>query len=140
MTPQKEVGTDPAFLGMWSQAFVARLKSIDSPPFRFPGLRRTDGYLNVPLDGCWLRAPYLHNGSVPTLRDLLQPAAARPVRFYRGSDVYDPVNMGFQSTAPGAGESLYDTTLPGNSNAGHEYGTELPAGQKAELLEFLKTL
>ena len=140
VTPQEEVGTDPAFLKMWSKAFVARLKTIDSPPFHFPGLRRTDGYLNVPLDGCWLRAPYLHNGSVPTLRDLLRPAAERPLHFYRGSDVYDPVNMGFQSTVPGAGESLYDTTLPGNSNTGHEYGTTLSGEQKSDLLEFLKTL
>ena len=47
------------------------------------------------LDGIWLRAPYLHNGSVPTLRDLLKPPAERPKVFWRGYDVYDPVNVGF---------------------------------------------
>src|SRR3546814_7004559 len=58
---------------------------------RFTHFRKTFGYANMPLDGLWLRAPYLHNGSVPTLRDLLKPAAARPKAFWRGDDVYDPV-------------------------------------------------
>ena len=141
VTPQAEVGTDPEFLKMWSEEFVRRLKAINAPPFAFPGLRRTNGYLNVPLDGCWLRAPYLHNGSVPTLRDLLQPAASRPVRFYRGNEVYDPINMGFNSGAPETGkETLYDTTVPGNSNVGHEYGAGLTEEEKQDLLEFMKTL
>src|SRR3546814_17353322 len=77
----------------------------------------------MPLDGLWLRAPYLHNGSVPTLRDLLKPAAARPKAFWRGDDVYDPVNVGFVTNVPareGVEFFRYDTTVPGNSNAGHE--------------------
>lgn len=140
VTPQAEVGTDDAFLEMWSEAFVERLGAIDSPPFVFPGLRRTDGYLNVPLDGCWLRAPYLHNGSVPSLRALLEPPASRPVRFQRGSEVYDPVELGFVSTQVGPGTSEYDTSIRGNSNAGHLYGTDLAEGEKSDLLAFLKTL
>jgi mono/diheme cytochrome c family protein len=113
--------------------------------WRFCHFRKTQGYANLPLDGLWLRAPYLHNGSVPTLRDLLEPAAKRPVEFYRGNDVYDPQRMGFVSSAASeAGRSYfrYDTRLPGNSNAGHEgraYGTELPDDEKAALVEFLKT-
>src|SRR3546814_19546018 len=85
----------------------------------------------MPLDGIWLRAPYLHNGSVPTLRDLLKPAAARPKAFWRGDDVYDPHHVGFESNVPareGVEFFRYDTTVPGNSNAGHEraaYGTAL---------------
>ena len=64
---------------------------------RFQNFRKTDGYANMPLDGVWLRAPYLHNGSVPTLRDLLKPPSERPTIFYRGYDLYDPVDVGFES-------------------------------------------
>ena len=51
----------------------------------------------MPLDGIWLRAPYLHNGSVPTVRDLLEPAENRPKNFYRGYDVIDQRRLGFVS-------------------------------------------
>ena len=50
---------------------------------------RTLGYVVPHLDGIWLRGPYLHNGSVPTIRDLLTPAKQRPTRFYRGHDLLD---------------------------------------------------
>jgi hypothetical protein len=96
----------------------------------------------VLLDGCWLRAPYLHNGSVPTLADLLKPPGERPNHFYRGYDIYDPVQVGFKSAeeASAAGATLFVTGLPGNSNAGHEWGTDLPAPIKRALIEYLKTL
>ncbi len=64
---------------------------------RFSHFRKTFGYANAPLDGIWLRAPYLHNGSVPTLRDLLEPAAQRPKVFHRSYDVFDPVRVGWVS-------------------------------------------
>jgi hypothetical protein len=64
---------------------------------RFSHFRKTFGYANLPLDGIWLRAPYLHNGSVPTLRDLLEPSEKRPKVFYRGFDLYDAERMGFVS-------------------------------------------
>ncbi len=114
-------------------------------PWRFTRFRKTWGYANMPLDGLWLRAPYLHNGSVPTLRDLLEPASGRPARFYRGYDVYDPVKVGFVSDVPSEGARQhfdYDTSLPGNANHGHEgeaYGTALAADDKTALVEFLKT-
>ncbi|MBN8464871.1 MAG: cytochrome c, partial [Dechloromonas sp.] len=114
-------------------------------PWRFTHFQKTHGYANMPLDGLWLRAPYLHNGSVPSLRDLLEPAANRPPAFYRGNDVYDPVKVGFVSDLPEAnGKKLFrlDTAVPGNGNGGHEgkaYGTELSAGEKAALVEYLKT-
>ena len=60
----------------------------EGKPWRFSHFRKTNGYANMPLDGLWLRAPYLHNGSVPTLRALLFPEE-RPAVFYRGYDVYD---------------------------------------------------
>ncbi len=98
----------------------------------------------MPLDGLWLRAPYLHNGSVPTARALLEPSANRPKVFYRGNDVYDPVNLGFVSDVAGQnGHTFFkfDTSLPGNSNEGHEgprYGTTLSAEEKDALVEYLK--
>jgi len=114
--------------------------------YRYKHYRKTDGYANMPLDGVWLRAPYLHNGSVPTLRDLLKPYGDRPKKFYRGNDLYDPKNVGFVSNEPtdanGRTYFLYDTTIPGNGNKGHEgrrYGTELPPEQKEALIEYLKT-
>jgi hypothetical protein len=142
VTPLNEIGTDPAFLGMWTTNFVDRIKAIDSPPFKFPAVRVSDGFVNVPLDGVWLRAPYLHNGSVPTLWDLLQPPERRPARFRSGGDIYDPKSMGFISSGPDAGTNgpIFDTNLPGNHNLGHLYGTQLPDDQKWQLIEYLKTL
>jgi mono/diheme cytochrome c family protein len=113
-------------------------------PSRFSHFRKTQGYANQPLDGLWLRAPYLHNGSVPTLRALLEPADRRPAEFYIGYDVYDFANVGFVSDGADARRHGWklDTTLPGNGNGGHEgyaYGTLLPRPQKDALIEYLKT-
>ena len=58
------------------------------------------GYVSLPLDGIWLRAPYLHNGSVPTLRDLLNPPNERPQSFHRGYDVFDAIKVGFKEPQP----------------------------------------
>jgi hypothetical protein len=119
--------------------------------YRFRHFRKTYGYANLPLDGIWLRAPYLHNGSVPTLRLLFEPSApspasaGRPQVFYRGNDNYDPVQVGFVWNLKGSDGRLYfpyDTKLPANSNKGHEgraYGTDLPVGDKEALVEYLKT-
>jgi hypothetical protein len=97
-------------------------------------------YKARPLNGIWATAPYLHNGSVPNLAQLLLPPSQRMQQFSVGSRQYDPINVGFV-TAPSPGSYLYDTTLPGNSNAGHDYGTaELNDTQRLELLEYLKTL
>lgn len=118
----------------------------DENSYRFKHFRKTDGYANLPLDGIWLRAPYLHNGSVPTLWDLLQPRPARPAVYFRGSDEYDWKKLGFKSesrTAPdGTAYFRYRTSEPGNSNEGHEghdYGTDLSDGDKWALIEYLKT-
>ena len=99
------------------------------------------GY-NVPhLDGIWLRGPYLHNGSLPTLRDLLKPPAERPKLFYRGCDVYDPVNVGFKDCPEGKRiDPPYDVSRKGNGNSGHVFGTELPASDIDALIEYMKTL
>jgi hypothetical protein len=95
----------------------------------------------MPLDGIWLRAPYLHNGSVPTLRDLLEPPENRPKEFFRGYDVFDQKKVGFISNVANEGEHQYfrfDTSLPGNTNTGHVYGTTLTAEEKDAIVEFMK--
>ena len=101
------------------------------------------GYQAPPLDGIWATAPYLHNGSVPTLRDLLKPEAQRPAVFYRGNDVYDERNVGFVSTEAKRGDKSFykfDTHDRGNGNGGHVYGIDLSDADRDALLEYLKTL
>ena len=112
-------------------------------PARFSHFRKTYGYANMPLDGLWLRAPYLHNGSVRNLRELLEPER-RAESFYRGYDVYDYDNVGFVTSGREASEQgwYFDTKARGNSNDGHagyEYGTLLDEEKKQALIEFLKT-
>jgi len=112
------------------------------------GWRTTGRYVARPLTGVWATAPYLHNGSVPSLRDLLQPAARRPKTFVVGSREYDPATLGLAATAPGEVRAqvsapapfTFDTVKEGNSNAGHEFGTDLADTDKRDLLEYLKTL
>jgi hypothetical protein len=142
-----EIRTDPHRLDSYTAELAANQNLLYAgyPGERFRHFRKTFGYANHPLDGLWLRAPYLHNGSVPTLRDLLNPAGERPAVFYRGYDVYDSKRVGFVSdVATGKSRKYfrYDTSLPGNGNAGHEgraYGTELSPDAKEALIEFLKT-
>lgn len=105
--------------------------------------RATGEYLARPLNGIWATAPYLHNGSVPTLFDLLHPEQ-RPAKFSLGGREYDPQKIGYTAQAAGGGEVwMFDTTQPGNSNLGHsgeKFGTQLPEDQKSALLEYLKTI
>jgi mono/diheme cytochrome c family protein len=146
ITRWEAIGTDRRRLDSYSHDLAVNQSTLYAGyPWRFCHFRKTHGYANMPLDGLWLRAPYLHNGSVPTLRDLLEPSARRPAEFYRGNDLYDPVRMGFVATLAAEGARNYfkfDTRALGNSNAGHEgeaYGTELSADEKTALLEHLKT-
>lgn len=146
VTPLKDIGTDPNRLNSFTPALAENLGTpYAGTPYKFSHFRKTWGYANSPLDGVWLRAPYLHNGSVPTLWDLLQPATQRPTRFYRGNDLYDPVKLGFVSDMAKEGDKsyfTYDTAKPGNGKAGHTgkaYGTELPDADKWALIEHLKT-
>lgn len=149
--PLGEIGTDPYRLWSFSRELNIQLSTLrtEHPDYHLKGSLMTNGYANMPLDGIWLRAPYLHNGSVPTLADLLEPPSERPSEFYRGYDVYDPVRLGFVSDVPAEGWRRFfhfrthddaGNPIPSNSNAGHEYGTELSREQKLALLEYLKTL
>lgn len=100
-------------------------------------------YKARPLDGIWATAPYLHNGSVPNLYELLLPVEERSKVFYLGSREFDPAKVGYVSTSDVDDTSSFkfDTALKGNSNQGHEYGVnELTDEQRQELLEYLKTL
>ncbi|NJK40242.1 MAG: c-type cytochrome [Acaryochloridaceae cyanobacterium SU_2_1] len=141
--PLAEIGTDRHRLDMWTEEAADKYNNFaEGYDYDFDQLRKTDGYLAVALDGLWLRAPYLHNGSVPNLQDLLNSPDQRPQVFYRGYDVYDPHLMGFVSTGSPAQQSgfRYETQLPGNSSQGHLYGTTLAAEDKKALIEYLKTL
>jgi hypothetical protein len=98
-------------------------------------------YKARPLDGIWATAPYLHNGSVPSIAELLKPPAERIAQFCVGSEIYDVKTLGYVSMPPcGLRQFLLNTRLHGNSNSGHAYGTELSDADKANLMEFLKTL
>lgn len=141
--PVKEVGTDPHRVQMWTPAAAAAYNEYASGyPWGFSHFRSTNGYVAPPLDAVWIRAPYLHNGSVPSLTDMLTPPDRRPKTFYRGSDIYDPAKVGFLSSGPEVKRNgfLYDTSLPGNSNRGHTFGTALPDADKRALIEYLKSL
>ena len=82
-----------------------------------------------------MSAPYLHNGSVRTLAELLTPPAERPAAWQRGSRRYDTAALGYADEGP----YRFDARAPGNGNGGHAFGTDLAAAEKRDLLEFLKT-
>ncbi len=99
-----------------------------------------------PIDGLWTSAPYLHNGSVPNLFELLSPASERSQRFYVGTE-FDPVKLGFDTTGRSGGR-LHDASLQGNSSTGHSFengsgsgiiGPYLTPEERYDLIEFLKS-
>lgn len=108
-----------------------------------PGATTNFVYESRVLEGIWATAPYLHNGSVPTLADLLKPAADRPKKFKIGPN-YDIVNLGLAKVQTKFGDQTLisdpNDRNSGNSNCGHEYGTSLTPPEKKALLEYLKML
>jgi len=85
-------------------------------------------YKARPLAGIWATPPFLHNGSVPSLYQLLLPAAQRVPRFLSGTKDFDPKNVGYVLKPLSERGFVFDTTIPGNSNRGHEFtGTGGPA-------------
>jgi mono/diheme cytochrome c family protein len=140
-----EVGTDRGRLDSWNKgAAIKANQVVKEMGLERRGLVEEDlkGYVVAFLDGIWLKAPYLHNGSVPTLRDLLEPAAQRPKVFWRGYDVYDQAKVGFVTDTQDAQRigTRMDTSGKGGGNQGHEFGTTLSATEKDTLVEYLKTL
>lgn len=115
----------------------AEKAEIEQQPVEWRGPAK---YSARTLKGSWATAPYLHNGSVPTMDDLLKPAKDRPTKFYVGSHQFDVEKLGYLSDTT---TSPFDTTIVGNSNSGHEgerYGTQMSADERKDLLEYLKTL
>lgn len=148
----EEVGTDPwlaqggaqfgeRFLEWFDQSFYGEVSDLDPGP----------GYVPPPLDGIWLTAPYLHNGSVPDLRTLLD-STKRPTYFRRSMNGtgYDYDALGWpwteedhgheEETSPAQRKLIYDTTLLGHSNGGHTFGDDLTEEDRDAVIEYLKTL
>lgn len=141
VTPIQEIGTDSGRLDSFTEDLAKKQNTLGTGyPWQLTHFKKTNGYANAPLDRVWLRAPYLHNGSIPTLRALLF-VEERPAVFYRAHDVYDYQNVGFVSSGQEAEKGFkYDTSLKGNGNRGHTYGADLPAEDKINLLEYMKSL
>lgn len=100
-------------------------------------------YKGRPLNGIWATAPYLHNGSVASLWELMLPPQQRATSFAVGSREFDPVNVGFDTQqGPSTFEVLNSSGAiqPGNSNRGHSYGTDLDDDDRWALVEYMKSL
>ncbi|HUD89396.1 MAG TPA: di-heme-cytochrome C peroxidase, partial [Xanthobacteraceae bacterium] len=122
----------------------ASFQGIPVPaPTGITALAPVGSYESRVMEGIWAAAPYLHNGSVPTLAELLKPAAQRVKQFKIGN-AYDINNVGLAVDQPNSTFTLVttgcDNLNSGNSNCGHEYGTNLSDADKKALLEYLKTL
>jgi cytochrome c5 len=137
-----EVGTDPKratfFDAKQADLLNKWVEGLKVPGYRPPkvSFRSTGKYWATDLAGVWARSPYLHNGSVRSMWALLTPPPARPRAFRIGSAVYDLNDMGYADE----GSFTLDTSLPGNSSSGHDYGTDLAEAAKRDLMEYLKTL
>jgi cytochrome c5 len=148
----EDIGTDPAlaeaayrdsdrFLRWFAASFYGQGSQAA------PGL----GYVAPPLDGVWATAPYLHNGSVPTIAALLD-SGQRPKYWRHAVDApaYDQATLGWAYLQLDAGKTgattsaerawVYDTDLPGYGNQGHDIGDDLYAEERRALIEYLKTL
>ena len=168
----KRTVTSFPFLGIRTQGFGRALGDVvakvaqrwydgQTPPlsaamqddmngYRPNGIRAPLAYRTRPLDGIWATPPYLHNGSVPNLYALLSPGNERPGVFWLGSRDYDPKLVGYNSTDAVDGGFRLDTSVPGNSNKGHEFGNGPIGGgiigrllapeERFAIIEYLKTL
>jgi len=123
----------------WKPSMRSTLAEAD----KFPDTKGGRVYPAKPLAGIWSTAPYLNNGSVANMWDLLTPPASRPASFLLGSREYDVQKLGYITTQdPKSPAPPWEmkTSLTGNSNAGHVYGTHLPDEDKWALIEYLKKL
>ena len=123
----------------------ARMNGFDLPI----GVQEKRGYKARPLDGIWATPPFLHNGSVPTLFQLLSPVSERQSQFWVGNFEFNPKQVGFEN-AEFPGGFLFDTSITGNANRGHEFragcrqdgviGRALQPHERWALVEYLKVL
>lgn len=148
----EEAGTDPMLAAGTAQLAERFVQWFEASFYgEIASLIPAEGYLAPPLDGVWITAPYLHNGSVPDLETLLD-STSRPTYWTRTFDDadYDYDRLGWTWTESPRGHRdipnpadrprVYDTTLPGHGNGGHEFGDVLTAPQRAAVIEYLKTL
>jgi hypothetical protein len=151
------IGTDPnvaeALTPEAGEHYAKSWFGQETGPNGEPYLIQSDGYQAPPLDAIWATAPYLHNGSAPTVYHVLN-SKARPkiyTRSYRTQrEDYDPVKLGWKLAvldAPPAPSlpaierrKIYDTTQPGRSNSGHTFGDKLTEEERMAVIEYLKTL
>jgi mono/diheme cytochrome c family protein len=159
IVPLNVIGTDPnryygiseTFRRYYNQGWFGRERQgwlADGYPARLSA-----GYQAPPLDGIWATAPYLHNGSVPTVYHLLN-SKTRPRVFTRSyrtdKDAYDPIKLGWKVDVlehgpdphlrASARRKVYDTSQPGRSHAGHNFGDVLTEAERMAVIEYLKTL
>ena len=138
--------------GPFSKEEFAEMNSytnyLNEPPVPSP----QDSYKAAPRDGIWATGPFLHNGSVPTIYALLSPAAERPSSFFVTRE-FDPIKLGINTSVVNPQDYFFDTTLIGNSNAGHSFeksysqtrgngviGPELSAAERYAIIEYLKSI
>lgn len=154
LVPIAEIGTD-ALLATGSAQYAARFVDWFNGSWygQRARLEPQPGYIAPPLEGVWATAPYFHNGAVPTLAAVLD-SSARPTYWTRSFGTaltdYDEAALGWKTTVLDHGHAdepnasrrrlVYDTTLLGYGNGGHVYGDALSADDRADLLEYLKTL
>ena len=153
LVPIGTLGTDPTLVGQahsdeglawndwFNRSFYGRLATAAPGP----------GHVAPPLDGVWATGPFLHNGSVPSVRALLD-SATRPARWrHVARDASDPADydrrdLGWRFVADGAigpdvpPERVYDTSRPGHANTGHRFGDHLDDAERDAVIEYLKTL
>jgi mono/diheme cytochrome c family protein len=146
LIPESLIGTDsllykgnyqsPQFIEWFNKSWFAQ----GDHPAR---LEPFDGYIAPPLDGIWVTAPYLHNGSVPTLEAVLN-SKIRPTYWSRdfNNPEYDYSSVGwkFRQETGARGTAVYNTTLPGYGNYGHTFGDKLSDKERKAVIEYLKTL
>src|SRR5687768_642052 len=157
--PLAKIGTDPSLVRGLTPKIEEHFRKSWFTQERGPDgagieLKYNTGYQAPPLDGVWATAPYLHNGSVPTLHHLLK-SSERPkvfTRSYRtGVEDYDAERVGWKVTeltdadarAPRSGRAareVYDTGKPGRGSEGHTFGDDLTEDERRAVIEYLKTL
>ncbi|MGF6514959.1 mono/diheme cytochrome c family protein [Pseudomonas sp. BT76 TE3572] len=141
-----------AFVGnrAYREANIPTAERPDMDGFGLPiGVRELRAYKARPLAGVWATAPFLHNGSVPSIYQLLSPQDERATTFYKGTFEYDPRHLGYR-TETFANGFMFDTRITGNHNSGHEFragkrgngviGRWLQPEERWALLEYLKVL
>jgi hypothetical protein len=146
LIPESVIGTDsllfksnyqsPQFVDWFNNSWFAQ----GGHPAK---LEPFNGYIAPPLDGIWITAPYLHNGSVPDLESLLN-SRERPKYWSRDFDNpqynYETPGWKYQVHDNPEGSNVYNTMLPGYGNYGHTFGDQLSSRERKAIIEYLKTL